>query len=187
MRILSIFLAFWMAFAGVSVEPSQDAVMMARLLWGECRGVESRMEQAAVAWCVLNRVDDPRFPDTIKGVITQPSQFTGYDKNHPVDPELLELAMDVIERWQTGADGRTLPAEYVYFVAGSGHHNNFSKVWPVGREVWDWSMEDPYKKGEENADTIDGLDEHDEPADEDDYERGRVLRTRSRHNDALVD
>ena len=40
--------------------------IIAQLIWGEARGVQSTTEQAAVAWCVLNRVDDPQFPDTIE-------------------------------------------------------------------------------------------------------------------------
>ena len=39
----------------VSVDEA-DAEMLARVMWGEARGLPE-MEQAAVAWCVLNRVD----------------------------------------------------------------------------------------------------------------------------------
>lgn len=34
-----------------------EVEMLARLIWGEARGVASDMEKEAVAWCVLNRVD----------------------------------------------------------------------------------------------------------------------------------
>ena len=43
-----------------------DVVAMAKMLWGEARGC-TRDNQAMAVWCVLNRVDDPRFPDTIQG------------------------------------------------------------------------------------------------------------------------
>lgn len=38
---------------------------LAKLIYGEAGIVPSTTEQAAVVWCVLNRVDDPRFPDTV--------------------------------------------------------------------------------------------------------------------------
>lgn len=46
------------------------------------------MEMAAVAWCILNRVDSTEtfFPDTIVEVVTQDSQFHGYSESNPVDP-----------------------------------------------------------------------------------------------------
>lgn len=136
--------------AQVSAVDNSDAEIMAKCLWGECRGASSTMEKAAVAWCVLNRVDSDRYPDTIREVITQPCQFTGYKAGNPVDPELLWISRDVISRWQTGGEGRVLPEDYLYFVAGGGC-NKFSKTWPVGRDTWDWSAEDIYKEEEDDG------------------------------------
>lgn len=34
-----------------------DLELIAQTVWAEARGVESRAEQAAVVWCILNRVD----------------------------------------------------------------------------------------------------------------------------------
>ena len=64
-----------------------DVIAMAKMLWGEARGC-TRDNQAMAVWCVLNRVDDPRFPDTIQGVLSQPSQFHGYSTDFPVWDEL---------------------------------------------------------------------------------------------------
>ena len=149
-----------------------EARMMAKCLWGECRGIESTMERAAVAWTILNRVDDARFPDTIPDVIGQPNQFTGYKWSNPVDPELLDLAMDVIVRWYREKDGeeavgRVLPSEYVFFVGRSGR-NYFSDEWPVSG-TWDWSLEDPYVTeyiGEEEEQNNDDFSESQQFMDE---------------------
>lgn len=117
----------------------------------------STAEKAAVAWCILNRVDDERWPNTIKEVITQPSQFTGYLRSNPVDEELLWIANDVLERWErekAGEEdvGRVLPREYCFFVNGYNGHNNFGTSWPIGRKIWDWSLPDPYEERiEENG------------------------------------
>ena len=108
-----------------------DVVAMAQMLWGEARGCALDNQQKAV-WCVLNRVDDPRFPDTIQGVLSQPSQFHGYSPNFPVWDELREVALDVLTRWSLEKQGvtveRELPPEYVFFT-GDGVQNHFREVY----------------------------------------------------------
>jgi len=64
-----------------------EVEMLARVIWGEARGIPSDMEKAAVVWCVLNRVDADAWPDTVAEVVTQPYQFTGYLKEYPATEE----------------------------------------------------------------------------------------------------
>ena len=108
-----------------------DVVAMAKMLWGEARGCTLDNQQKAV-WCVLNRVDDPRFPDTILGVLSQPSQFHGYSPDFPVWDELKEVALDVLTRWSLEKQGvtveRELPSEYVFFT-GDSIQNHFRAVY----------------------------------------------------------
>lgn len=123
-----------------------DVEMLARLTWGEARGC-TITEQAAVMWCVLNRVDseDPLFPDTIQEVITQKNQFHGYNINNPIWPELEDLAQDVLMRWLTNGEGRVLPLEYCWF-SGDGSHNYFRDAYGLNKaNIWDWSLESPYE------------------------------------------
>lgn len=122
--------------------------IMAQLIWGEARGVPSTTEQAAVAWCVLNRVDDPAFPDTIEGVILQDHQFEGYSSENPAEEEFIFLASDVIHRWREERDGhpnagRVLPKSYLYF-EGDGLRNWFSEEWS-SCDFFDWSLPSPYE------------------------------------------
>lgn len=124
-----------------------DVEMLARLIWGEARGVPSDMEKAAVAWCALNRVDAPEYPDTLAEVVTQPYQFNGYSPDYPATAALKALAADVLTRWERekreGGDvGRVLPAEYFFFT-GDGERNTFRTEWRGG-EIWDWSLPNPY-------------------------------------------
>lgn len=127
-----------------------EAEYIAKTLYGEARGC-STTEQAAVVWCILNRVDDGSglWPDDIIGVVTQAHQFAGYSPEHPVLPELYSLALDVLERWQrekAGEDsvGRVLPADYCYFY-GDGVHNYFRQEYEGGPD-WDWELETPYEE-----------------------------------------
>ena len=104
-----------------------EAEYIAKTLYGEARGC-SEAEQAAVVWCILNRVDEGVWGDGITGVITRPGQFAGYDPDHPVWPELYKIAQDVLTQWRHENNGemveRVLPREYVYF-SGNGSYNVF--------------------------------------------------------------
>lgn len=112
------------------VPNAAEVEALAKLIYGEAGIVPSTTEQAAVVWCVLNRVDDPRFPDTVLEVIEAPYQFSGYDPEYPVKEEFALLAADVLTRYRAERDGeenvgRVLPAEYCFFT-GDG-----SAVYPV--------------------------------------------------------
>lgn len=127
-----------------------EAEMLARLIWAEARGVPSDAEKAAVAWCVLNRVDSTRWPDTIEGVVTDPYQFAYYSSD-PVTEELLALAEDVLTRWGQEKDGledvgRVLPADYFFF-SGDGKQNHFRMEYESTSTRWGWSLPDPYTGG----------------------------------------
>ncbi len=135
--------------ANAPIVPDEAEVdMLARMLWGEARGVESNTEKAACVWAVFNRVDDPRFPDSIAAVLEQPSQFNGYNPDYPATAELRAIAADVWTRYHRersgDADaGRVLPREYVYFT-GDGEHNYFTVEWDEEARPWGWSLESPY-------------------------------------------
>ena len=108
-----------------------DVAAMAKMLWGEARGC-TRDNQIKCVWVVLNRVDDERFPDTIQGVLEQPSQFHGYDPTYPVTDELYSVAFDVLTRWSYEKQGipvrRELANTYLWFT-GDGEQNHFREAW----------------------------------------------------------
>lgn len=126
-----------------------DAIALARLVWGEARGVpeylvagrsvSTRDQQAAVMWTVLNRFD-AGYSDSIIGVITAKGQFCGYSTGHPIEDDLLELAYDVLDRWNAERHGETvereLPAEYLWF-RGDGTYNYFRDAYQNGR-IYNW-------------------------------------------------
>lgn len=144
--ILAVLLIPSMAYAAEPLDP--DAVLIAQTIYAESRGVDGTDHKAAVAWCILNRVDDPRWGDSIREVVTQRHQFA-WDADAPVTDELLALAQDVLLRWEleklgVGDVGRVLPREYVYF-AGDGRVNHFRTEYEGG-ECWDWTIESPYEE-----------------------------------------
>ena len=109
----------------------EDVAEVAKMLWGEARGC-TRDNQIKCVWVVLNRVDDARFPDTIQGVLEQPSQFHGYDPTYPVTDELYNVAFDVLTRWSYEKQGipvrRELASSFLWFT-GNGLENIFREVY----------------------------------------------------------
>lgn len=121
---------------------------LAQTVWGEARGC-STTEQAAVIWCILNRVDSPEFPNDPLMVVQQRNQFAGYDPSYPIEQKFVDLVNDVMGRWKlektsVGSVGRVLPKEYTYF-HGDGIHNHFRDAYKGGN-TWDWSLYSPYEE-----------------------------------------
>ena len=106
---------------------AEDVEAIARTLYGECRGAETVAEQEAVAWVILNRLD-AGYADTVLGVVSAPGQFAGYSPEHPLWPELVEVARRVLRmhhREQLGLSvPRVLGREYLWF-SGDGTRNYF--------------------------------------------------------------
>jgi len=78
-----------------------DIYLLARAVHGEARG-EPYIGKVAVAAVILNRVKDPRFPNTIAGVIYQPGAFTAVSDgqiNLTPDEESLRAARDAMNGW----------------------------------------------------------------------------------------
>ena len=130
------------------VPNAAEVEALAKLIYGEAGIVPSTTEQAAVVWCVLNRVDDPRFPDTVLEVVEAPYQFSGYDPEYPVYEEYAILAADVLTRYRAERDGeenvgRVLPAEYCFFT-GDGRRNHFTTEWK-STDCFGWTLASPYE------------------------------------------
>ena len=149
-----IALGTWMAVRATAAELDEPRLklfsdaetdMVAKTVWGEARGC-SDIQKEAVVWCILNRVDDDRFPDSISDVITQPNEFFGYSESNPVEESIRQLARKVMIVWATEemmpayGKERVLPREYVFF-SGNGVENTFTTNW-LGGVVWDWSYID---------------------------------------------
>lgn len=141
-----------------------DIAYLARTIAGE--GGTGNMERAAVAWCVLNRVDSSIYPGTIQAVVTSPNQFHLSYYIYDAD---IRLAADVLERWYREKDGETnvgrvLPSQYCYFRGFKwkdratewgmprptrSHNWFFTRAeynkGKYERDYWDWSLPNPYE------------------------------------------
>lgn len=82
---------------------TSDVQLMARAINGEARG-EPYEGQVAVGAVIMNRVKDPKFPNTIAGVIYQSGAFTAVADgqiNQPIDEgsTVVKAARDALNGW----------------------------------------------------------------------------------------
>lgn len=124
--------------------------VLCKVVYGEARGCD-KTQQAAVVWCILNRMDSDKFPNDIVSVVTQKNQFEGYSSKFPVTDEIKWLVLDVLGRYEqekAGIDnvGRVLPNDYLFF-RSSGKGTNLFRQNYKSKTIWDWSWGTPY--GEE--------------------------------------
>lgn len=119
--------------------------MLAKVIYREARGLD-RTHRAAVAWCILNRVDSSRYANSIYEVITSPNQYA-WNPNTPVLEEHTWVARDVVTRWLLEKEGyasvgRVLPNDYFFFT-GDGSYNYFRQNFD-STTYWNWSLPTPY-------------------------------------------
>ena len=126
---------YWASINSYRPEPTYEVVakyssyeitLAAQTVWGEARGC-SRDEQKLVVWCICNRADAR--DQSVEEVVTAPYQFAGYDPDHPVEPEIVEVVEEVIQAWARGEEALILPpyattSNYQFF-GGDGEHNWF--------------------------------------------------------------
>lgn len=89
----------------------QEAEYIARVLYGTALEHDAR-DQRTLVWCILNRVDSSSYPNTVKEVCQQPSQWIGYDDNNPILTNLYELAIEELTTWHNNY--RPVSEDYVY-------------------------------------------------------------------------
>ena len=129
-----------------------DATIIAKIMYGEARGIKSKTEIACIGWCILNRVD-AGMGKNIQSVALAANQFY-YKAGAPTVSDhgydLVALATDVLDRWSRANAGqsnvgRVLPKQYKWY-AGDGAHNWFYPSWPCKRaQRWNFkSVTPPY-------------------------------------------
>lgn len=89
----------------------QEAEYLAKMLYGTARNNSERDQRTAV-WCALNRVDSVGYPNTVKEVCQQSSQWVGYSDDNPILTNLYDIAMKELETWHSGY--RPVGIEYIY-------------------------------------------------------------------------
>jgi len=105
-----------------------DLFYMSHIVQAEA-GYCSREMMEGVASVVINRVNDDRFPDTVKEVVEQPGQYSpmtnGTFWNEPTE-EAIEVSEDIL------TNGSVFPENVVWqanFAQGSGTYKTISTTY----------------------------------------------------------
>ena len=88
----------------------EDAKQIARVLYGV--RTNNAADLRTLVWCVLNRVDNKSYPNTIAEVVAQEHQWMGYSDSNPVLDDLFNIAYGEVEIWYGGI--RPCPPDYVF-------------------------------------------------------------------------
>ena len=78
----------------------EDAKQIAKVLYGVRSN--STADLRTLVWCVLNRVDNQSYPNTIREVVAQDKQWMGYRADNPILDDLFNIAYGEIEIWYGG-------------------------------------------------------------------------------------
>lgn len=91
-------------------QQSQEAVMkaqakkIAQVLYGirnfEKKYGYSQDDLITYVRCILNRVDNPNYPNTIEEVIDQENQWVGYSRDNPMIGNYYQVAYKALEEWK---------------------------------------------------------------------------------------
>ncbi len=116
-------------------QSSNDLYLIAKCIYAEARG-EPYVGKVAVGAVILNRVEDPNFPNTIYGVVYQPWAFTAvYDGQITLEPdaECYQAAQDAMNGWDP-----TYGCIYYYNPATATSEWIFSRkvVTQIGKHVF---------------------------------------------------
>ena len=88
----------------------KEAEYIAKVLYGYQYNSERDLRTAV--WCILNRVDNPAYPDTVQAVCQQENQWIGYSDDNPVLTDLYNLAIEELTTWHNNY--RPVSKDYVY-------------------------------------------------------------------------
>lgn len=98
--------------AVLTVKTDSEVRELARLLYCMVPN-HSREDQERVCWCVINRCESGMYPDTIAGVVQQPSQWVGYSAEAPVIQQYYDVAASVLAAWR-GGDPRPVTPDFLW-------------------------------------------------------------------------
>lgn len=90
----------------------EEAEYIAKVLYGTAANNSSKGKEL-VTWCILNRVENDLYPDTIQEVCQQKDQWMGYSDSNPIMRDLYDIAYKIVSDWHNGSY-RTVSPDYIY-------------------------------------------------------------------------
>lgn len=115
----------------------EEASWCAKVLYGTARN-NTEKQQETVIWCIVNRMENQWYPDTIREVCKQNYQFMGFQDNNPVEDGLFKVAYKVLYNYYVEGY-KPVANVYVYMSATDSDimlRNNYeSNTWTAYWQV----------------------------------------------------
>lgn len=92
--------------AGMELEARE----ISRVLYGIKDNSENDLRTCV--WCILNRVDNAGYPNSVYEVCSQSQQWMGYSPENPVLDNLYKIAHSELDTWYSGT--RPVDSSYIY-------------------------------------------------------------------------
>ena len=91
--------------------------------------MNTKQMKLSMLWNILMRVDSPYYPNTVKEVVEQPSQWMFYSDSNPIRNNDVSLAIEQLRLWHEGRNPSNLSNKYVY---GEWSEHDY-----ILRDTWD--------------------------------------------------
>lgn len=90
---------------------NEEADLLAKMLYAYRNNTDEGVKSAT--WCVLCRVNNPAYPDTVSDVVHQNDQWMGFSDDNPVVQRLKDIAADQLRIFYSGS-ALPMSPEYVF-------------------------------------------------------------------------
>ena len=98
--------------------------------------MNTKQMKLSMLWNILMRVDSPYYPNTVKEVVEQPSQWMFYSDSNPIRNNDVNLAIEQLRLWHEGRYPSNLSNKYVY---GEWSEHDY-----ILRDTWDKTSKTNY-------------------------------------------
>lgn len=122
--------------ASLAAQMRTEATDIAKVLYAVRNN--SKDDKITNVWCILNRVDNKAYPDSVEEVCKQPQQWMGYSEDNPVLDDLFQLAYSQLEIWHGGT--RPVSDDYIY-LAWSPSEITIRDSWEYSSKTHTWRAE----------------------------------------------
>lgn len=90
---------------------NREADLLARMLYPYRDNTDEGLKSAV--WCVLCRVQNSRYPDTVSEVVYQKDQWMGFAEDNPIVQRLRDIAVEQLRIYYSGS-ALPMSPEYVF-------------------------------------------------------------------------
>lgn len=122
--------------ASLAAQMRTEATDIAKVLYAVRNN--SKDDKITNVWCILNRVDNKAYPDSVEEVCKQPQQWMGYSESNPVLDDLFQLAYSQLEIWHGGT--RPVSDDFIY-LAWSPSEITIRDSWEYSSKTHTWRSE----------------------------------------------